>query len=188
MPTPRTSAAACAAILSVGIPLTGCAAFANEAATESATSATETSVTAPRTEAVTAAPTPPPSTTKILPVGDVSLGIDDRGDLGEILVDATGRAVYAFSADSANTPTCYDACANTWLPILTDSDPAGGIGIDVAAAGTVPRRDGGEQVTYYGIPLYRYAGDKTDADAKGQGLNMFGGEWHVLTKTGAPLA
>lgn len=188
MPTTRTLASACTAGLIVSIAVSGCSAFANKSASESATSATETSVTAPRTEAVTAAPNPPPSTTKILPIGDVSLGIEDRGSLGEILVDATGRTMYAFSRDSRNEPTCYDACANTWLPILTDSDPAGGIGIDVAAAGTVPRRDGGDQVTYYGIPLYRYAGDKTDQDANGQGLDMFGGEWHVLTKAGAPLA
>ena len=72
--------------------------------------------------------------------------------------------------------------------MLADADPAGGTGIDVAAAKTVARRDGRAQVTYRGHPLYRYAGDATDRDANGQGLNMFDGEWHVLTKWGEPLA
>jgi predicted lipoprotein with Yx(FWY)xxD motif len=42
-------------------------------------------------------------------------------------------------------------------------------------------------VTYKGFPLYQYAVDKVDRDANGLGLDMFGGEWHVLTKDGQPL-
>lgn len=194
MPMPRILAAAyrnaawtSIVALSV-IVLTGCSAFDNKAANSSETSDTRTAATALRTEPTTAAPDPPPSVERILPVGDVSLEIDDRGDLGEIIVDSTGRTLYEFSRDSANAPTCYGECADTWLPLLADSDPAGGTGIDVAAARTVPRRDGGDQVTYKGLQLYRYAGDKTDRDANGQGLDMFGGEWHVLTKNGDPLA
>ena len=142
----------------------------------------------PRTDASTAAPNPPPSTNAKPPIGDVSLGIDDRGDLGRIVVDGTGRTLYAFSKDTPNQPTCYDACADTWIPLLAEGDLASGIGIEVAAATTVARHDGGNQVTYKGIPLYQYAGDKADRDANGQGLVMFGGEWHVLTKDGQPLA
>jgi predicted lipoprotein with Yx(FWY)xxD motif len=179
---------AAASIVVTGVAaLSGCAAVENKQTSSSATSSTETSVI-PRTEALTPEPVPPPSTDEIPPVGDVSLGIDERGDLGAIVVDGTGRTLYAFSRDSANQPTCYDACAQTWLPLLADGKPGSGIGIDVAAATTVARRDGGQQVTYKGIPLYQYAGDEVDRDANGQGLDMFGGEWHVLTKEGRPLA
>ena len=164
--------------------LTGCAAFANDAAS---TSAPTTSAEPLRTEASTA-PNPPPSNDRIPPVGDVSLGVDDRDNLGEIIVDASGRTLYVFSNDSPNNPTCYDACADTWLPVLAKGDPTGAIGINVAAADTSVRRDGSEQATYLGQPLYRYAGDKINTDAKGQGLDLFGGEWHVLTKDGRPLA
>jgi predicted lipoprotein with Yx(FWY)xxD motif len=178
--------------LSVWIPivsvaaLTGCSAFANQSASES-TEATQAPVTAPRTEA-TATPNPIPVSDQIPPIGDVSLETDDRGDLGEILTDGTGRAVYAFTTDPLNDPTCYDVCADTWLPVLAKGSPAGGVGIDVASAGIIPRRDGGNQVTYKGHPLYHFAGDKDDKDAGGQGLDLFGGEWHVLTKDGQPLA
>lgn len=176
-------------ILAVSVaPLTACAAFANKALNSSSTAAaTKSSVASPRTEA-TGTPNPIPSTNEIPPIGDVSLETDDRGDLGEILVDGAGRTVYAFTVDPMNDPTCYDVCADTWLPVLAKGDPAGGVGIDVASAGITPRRDGGNQVTYKGHPLYHYAGDKGDRDAGGQGLDLFGGEWHVLTKDGQPLA
>lgn len=168
--------------------LTACSAFANQAATESTTAGeTPSTVAAPRTDA-TATPTPIPSTDRIPPIGDVSLEIDDRGDLGQIIVDGSGRTVYAFTTDPLNNPTCYDACADTWLPMLAKGNPAGGIGINAAAAATTPRRDGTNQVTYKGHPLYHYAGDQDDRDAGGQGLDLFGGEWHVLTKDGQPLA
>jgi hypothetical protein len=107
--------------------LTSCAAFANQAATESSTAGeTATTVATPRTEA-TATPTPIPSTDQIPPVGDVSLEMDDRGDLGQIIVDGSGRTVYAFTTDPLNDPTCYDVCADTWLPMLAKGNPAGGI-------------------------------------------------------------
>lgn len=198
MVTSRTTASACgdrrvarctSSVLAVGVlALTGCAAVANQEANSSAASSTPSSVTAPRTDAVAAAPHPRPSTTATPPTGEISLGIEDRRDLGEIVVDSMGRTVYVFSKDSANEPTCYDACANTWIPLLAKNDPIGGIGIDVAAADTAPRRDGDDQVTYHGFPLYRYAGDNGSRDANGQGRDMFGGEWHVLTKAGRPLA
>jgi predicted lipoprotein with Yx(FWY)xxD motif len=185
MSKPRTAASmlALSALL-----LTGCSAFTNKAATSSATSTTQSALAAPRTDAVTPAPVPPPATTGVLPTREVSLTIDDRGDLGEIIVDSTGHALYAFSADQPDEPTCYDACADTWLPLLASGAPAGTIGIDVASVHSVPRSDGGNQVTYKGTPLYRYAGDTGDRVANGQGLDMFGGEWHVLRKDGRPLA
>lgn len=187
MPIQRTSVA-CAAIVATGaVAISACSAIENGETSSSAGATTETSVAAPRTEPTAPAPTPPPENNAILPTGDVSLGIDDRGDLNQILVDGSGRTLYAFSKDRPNEPTCYGECADTWLPVLDDGDPAGTIGIEVAAVQTVPRRDGGNQVTYKGIPLYRYAGDQVDRDAKGQGRDMFGGEWHVLTKDGVPL-
>jgi predicted lipoprotein with Yx(FWY)xxD motif len=180
---------ACTAIVAVSTAaLTACAAFANQEASNSSTvGTTKSSVESPRTDALTS-PNPVPAATEIPPIGDVSLEMDDRGDLGEILVDGAGRTVYAFTRDPVNDPTCYDVCADTWMPLLAKGDPAGGIGIDVSAARITPRRDGGNQVTYKGHPLYHYAGDKDDRDAGGQGLDLFGGEWHVLTKDGQPLA
>ena len=119
MPTPRIAAAACrnvvcTSLLAAGlIALTACSAVENREANSPETSGTRASATPLRTEALTPAPNPPPSNERIPPVGDVSLAIDDRGDLGEIIVDSTGRTLYVFSTDAANGPTCYDDCADT---------------------------------------------------------------------------
>jgi predicted lipoprotein with Yx(FWY)xxD motif len=32
-----------------------------------------------------------------------------------------------------------------------------------------------------GIPLYTFAKDKTSKDTNGEGINAFGGTWHVAT-------
>jgi predicted lipoprotein with Yx(FWY)xxD motif len=47
---------------------------------------------------------------------------------------------------------------------------------------TVRRPGGGRlQLTYDGHPLYRYAGDQSKADAKGEGV---GGQWFVVKASG----
>lgn len=147
---------------------------------------TKSTVASPRTEPVNA-PVVPPQTDETPATGSSWLELADRGDLGTIVVDGTGRTVYAFGRDTPAAPTCYDACEDTWLPVLATGDPAGGIGIDVAAAKTVYRRDGSSQVTYKGQPLYHYAGDTAPNAANGQGLDQFGGDWHALNKDGQAL-
>lgn len=177
-----------AAILAAGVlTVSGCAAVENKDTVKAEESPTTSAAAAPRTNATAPAPNPPPRVEGKRPIGDATLEIADRGDLGVILVDGTKRTLYAFSLDTPNTPTCYDSCAETWLPLLSKSDPAGGVGINDAATGTVQRHDGDEQATYKGIPLYLYAGDQIDRDVNGQGLEMFGGQWHVLTGDGQPL-
>jgi hypothetical protein len=48
---------------------------------------------------------------------------------------------------------------------------------------TVKRPDGGGlQLTYDGHPLYRYSGDQSTADAKGEGV---GGQWFSVKAAGA---
>jgi hypothetical protein len=40
------------------------------------------------------------------------------------------------------------------------------------------------QVTLNGLPLYTFAPDKNPGDATGDGLNDFGGIWHVVSLGG----
>ena len=44
-----------------------------------------------------------------------------------LIVDGSGKTVYVFNTDSLDDPTCYDVCADTWLPMLAKGNPAGGI-------------------------------------------------------------
>jgi predicted lipoprotein with Yx(FWY)xxD motif len=97
----------------------------------------------------------------------------DKAKVGRVVVDADGRTLYRFTAEAQGLPVCTGACLGTWRPALAAS--ASGLPAHVA---TVRRPDGGKlQLTYDGHPLYRYAGDRSAADANGQGM---GGQWFVV--------
>jgi predicted lipoprotein with Yx(FWY)xxD motif len=105
-------------------------------------------------------------------------------DLGEILVDAEGRTLYAFTPDEQGASTCYDDCAATWPALTVDGDPVGGDGVDAALLGTVERDDGTVQVTYGDWPLYLFSGDEAPGDTNGQEI---GDVWYVVSSTGTPV-
>jgi hypothetical protein len=42
------------------------------------------------------------------------------------------------------------------------------------------------QVTLNGLPLYRFAEDRSSGEVNGQNFKGFGGIWHVLGVSGAP--
>jgi predicted lipoprotein with Yx(FWY)xxD motif len=104
-------------------------------------------------------------------------------DLGEVLVDGAGMTLYMFEPDEAGESTCYDACAQSWPPLLAD-EPTAAAGAEAALVGTTERDDGTMQVTYDGWPLYYWAGDEEPGDANGQGVNEV---WWVLAADGAPV-
>jgi predicted lipoprotein with Yx(FWY)xxD motif len=101
-----------------------------------------------------------------------------KAKVGSVIVDAQGRTLYRFTAEAEGLPVCTGACVGTWRPALAST--ASGLPAHVA---TVRRPDGGDlQLTYDGHPLYRYAGDRSKADAKGEGV---GGQWFVVKSGGA---
>lgn len=100
-------------------------------------------------------------------------------DLGEILA-SDGATLYAFVPDNAGPPTCSGDCAANWPPLMGDSVTAG-TGLEGDDFATAARDDGGNQVTFYGWPLYFYAGDAADGDVNGQGL---GDNWYVVGPDG----
>jgi predicted lipoprotein with Yx(FWY)xxD motif len=101
-----------------------------------------------------------------------------KAKVGSVIVDAHGRTLYRFTAEAQGLPVCTGACVGTWRPALAAT--ASGLPKHVA---TVRRPDGGKlQLTYDGHPLYRYAGDRSKADAKGEGV---GGQWFVVKAGGS---
>ena len=104
--------------------------------------------------------------------------------LGEIIVDAEGKTLYAFTPDTAGESTCYDDCATQWPPLLATDAAAisAGAGLDATKLTTVDRTDGTKQVKYGDWPLYYFAGDSAAGDANGQGL---GTKWYVVDTAGA---
>jgi len=110
-----------------------------------------------------------------------------NGSLGRILVDAHGRTVYLFKKDKGTKSTCNGACAQAWPPVTVSGKPAAGAGANASLIGTTKRSDGTTQVTYHGHPLYRFQGDQTRGDTKGQGVVAFGGAWFVVSPSGAQV-
>ncbi|MBI5285411.1 MAG: hypothetical protein HY874_09995 [Chloroflexi bacterium] len=98
--------------------------------------------------------------------------------LGKVLTDDKGMTLYTFKNDVAGNgkSACAGGCLVNW-PALTvasgaPSKPAEATG-DIAL---ITRDDGAMQVTYKGLPLYRFINDKAPGDTKGEGV---GGIWFV---------
>lgn len=100
--------------------------------------------------------------------------------VGRVLVDAQGRTLYVFSSDKHHEPTCKNACAAVWPPLLAGHVHAVH-GVKKKWLGTVKTSGGKRQVTYHHWPLYTYVGDTKSGEATGQGLNQYGGTWSTIS-------
>jgi predicted lipoprotein with Yx(FWY)xxD motif len=103
--------------------------------------------------------------------------------LGTIVVDASGRTVYALRPETAGHLLCHSSqCLGFWPPVTVRSaraTPRVGSGVS-GHVGVLRRHNGMLQVTLAGRPLYRFAGDGASGDTHGQGIRSFGGTWHVI--------
>ncbi len=116
-----------------------------------------------------------------------TIAVASNAKLGQILVDAAGKTLYLFVADSGSSSTCYTTCAQIWPPVLTSGPPQAGTGASASLLGTTTRNDGKTEVTYAGHPLYYFVQDKAMGDATGKGVNGFGGPWWVVSPSGAAV-
>jgi len=125
--------------------------------------------------------TAPPETSAPADDGSADGGtvIVSETTAGEVLTDAAGMTLYIFTPDTATTSACSGGCATTWPP-FTDAVVAGA-GLDAAQFGSITRDDGATQATYFGHPLYYFAGDAKPGDANGHGS---GGSWFAITAEG----
>lgn len=96
--------------------------------------------------------------------------------LGEILTDGDGMTLYTFANDAVNLSSCYGTCAKNWPPLLVTDTITIPDGLPYGNMGFIIRDDSTHQVTYNGMPLYRYAADHAPGDTNGEGI---GGKWHV---------
>jgi predicted lipoprotein with Yx(FWY)xxD motif len=118
--------------------------------------------------------------------GAATITIADHG-LGKMLVDAQGRTLYLWQADTGMSSTCSGACALGWPPVTTSGTPKAAGGVQAGRLGTTKRADGTTQVTYGGHPLYRFAGDSAAGQVNGQANNGFGAPWYVVSATGTAI-
>jgi predicted lipoprotein with Yx(FWY)xxD motif len=94
------------------------------------------------------------------------------GSNGTVLAaGSNGKTVYTFTNDKANSGTsaCTGACLVKWpaLTVPAGTTPTGGPGV-TGKLGTITRADDATlEVTYNGLPLYFYIGDKAPGDTTG---------------------
>lgn len=113
--------------------------------------------------------------------GSVSVG---STSFGKVLVDPAHMTLYAFAIDSQGHSACTGSCAVYWPPVPAADAPHGGAASMGAKFGSIKRSDGSSQLTVNGFPMYTYAGDSSSGQANGQGKNLSGGLWWVVSPDG----
>ncbi len=154
------------------------------------------------TQAVTSAPTGPATVSAT------------STRYGRVLVigagDYAGCSLYVLTSDAMHTLTgdpyaCSDGSNPTgapcdtvlWPALLTDGAPVAGPGVNPTLLGTVPRTDildgtTVQQVTYAGLPLYRFIFDEHPGET--EGANLFDpvtsptGTWYLVNPSRGEVA
>lgn len=108
--------------------------------------------------------------------------------LGVVLVKPNGRTLYVFMNDARHHVTCLKAnqCSRYWPPLKWKSSakPKAGGTAKTSLLGLDKDPDGGKVLTYNKWPLYTYAGDSAAGQANGEGQNLNGGKWYVISAKG----
>jgi predicted lipoprotein with Yx(FWY)xxD motif len=99
-----------------------------------------------------------------------------------IAVNSRGFAVYTLSGDSRHHSKCRpkNGCLAIWKPVTVSSSKKPSKVSQVKGQLGTWKRKGFTQVTLDGHPLYTFAVDKKKNSAGGEGINHFGGVWHVI--------
>lgn len=103
-----------------------------------------------------------------------------------IVVNSHGFAVYWLSGDSARHPECTSSQCHQFWPALKVGS-AKGLSKAPGIRGKLGtwHHNGFTQLTLGGHPLYMFSGDKSKHSAGGNGIQSFGGTWHVISGGGS---
>ncbi len=130
--------------------------------------------------------TNPPATTPPTTGGSSSSAVIQtatvpvKGQSETVLINAQGKTLYYFTADSATQSALARKCVPIWPPLLftgsggptSSTSLTGKLGVQMDA--------NGNQVEYNGHPLYTFSGDTAPGQTNGEGLF---GMWFVATPT-----
>ncbi len=120
--------------------------------------------------ATTAAPaSQPDATTTPSSAGKTLIAKGSSGAMTPFLVDAQGNTLYTLVTGGDKGATCDEACMKRWQPVLSEGRP---VGKDILPGLLKAEKNaqGEAQVSYGGLPLFRFDGDKKPGDMNGQGF------------------
>jgi predicted lipoprotein with Yx(FWY)xxD motif len=118
------------------------------------------------------------------------VSVGDAEGIGDVLVDSGGLALYAADEETNGTVLCTQACLSFWDPLTVPSGMTTATGDPSVESllGVIERPEGDRQVTFEGMPLYRFTEDGGPGEVTGDGFeDDFGGQhftWHVATPAG----
>jgi predicted lipoprotein with Yx(FWY)xxD motif len=124
------------------------------------------------------------------PTGDVAITVAHT-PAGTALAGPDGKTLYIRTIDKNGTSSCTSGpCSRAWGALVSDPSElqiAPGI---TGTFGITIWRDGTQQVTHNGQPLYYYSKDRVAGEARGEGI---AGVWCIAqitagTGCGAPIA
>jgi len=98
---------------------------------------------------------------------------------GATLTLKNGDTLYRLTKDSKNMSVCTGKCATIWLPVLLATGQKTPVGSGVSHLGSFTRANGTHQVTYEGIPLYTFTGDKKAGQVTGNIKDTWGQWWSI---------
>jgi predicted lipoprotein with Yx(FWY)xxD motif len=158
-PTPTKRLITVAAGLLVVAALVGACSNTGSGATQGVAGVTSTPV------ATQAAVSPPPA------AGTATVMAKTVGSQTILVAGSNGMTVYTFTNDTASSgkSACSGGCLAKWpaLTVAAGTTPTSDSGV-TGQLGTITRADNGSlQVTYNGLPLYFYSGDKAAGDTNG---------------------
>jgi predicted lipoprotein with Yx(FWY)xxD motif len=104
------------------------------------------------------------------------------GSKSEDVATSRGFTVYDLTGDTKAHPECTasNMCFTFWPPVKVSSAKQLSKPPGIKGKLGVWKRNGFNQVTLNGHPLYRFSGDSRKGTASGEGIKSFGGTWHVI--------
>jgi predicted lipoprotein with Yx(FWY)xxD motif len=115
-----------------------------------------------------------------------AIGVKHVDGVGDVLVDASGLALYTPDQESGGKIRCTGECLSFWLPLQSGSGtPSAADGVGKLAV--LKRPDGTRQISVGAKPLYTFVQDEP-GKITGDGFkDEFGGKaftWHVVLAGG----
>ncbi len=113
----------------------------------------------------------------------ITVTVSQNKTWGATLTLKDGDTLYRLVKDSKDKSVCTGKCATIWIPVVLAAGQTAPVGVGVSHLGSFTRAGGAKQVTYEGIPLYRFTGDKKAGAVTGNVKDTWGQWWSMNPKS-----